>query len=215
MHWPHPDGARGEAEREALIHTLGNLTLLTAKLNTKVSNGPWLGVSGKKHGLEAHDVLFLNRKLLNAATDDWTDVNIRARSEDLADAIIMIWPVPAGHRSNFSHEKVRPRHKVDFSDLISAGSIQPGVKLYPRRKKFAESFAILLPDGRLDLQGKLYASPSHAASAITGAKCNGWWFFLVDQQTRRSLKDIRLEYLESIADDVDEGEEDEEADEDV
>ena len=39
-----------------MIHTLGNLTLLTSRLNSKVSNGPWLGETGKRHGLEAHDV---------------------------------------------------------------------------------------------------------------------------------------------------------------
>ena len=84
MHWPHPEGSRGEGERDALIHTIGNLTLLTSRLNSKVSNGPWLGDTGKKHGLEAHDVLLLNRELLKSAGENWTDAAILARSEELS-----------------------------------------------------------------------------------------------------------------------------------
>jgi hypothetical protein len=34
LHWPLPQGSRGESERDQLIHTLGNLTLLTGKLNS-------------------------------------------------------------------------------------------------------------------------------------------------------------------------------------
>jgi hypothetical protein len=215
MHWPLADGARGEAERDALIHTAGNLTLLTSKLNTKVSNGPWLGESGKRHGLEAHDVLFLNRELLKAAGENWNDAAIRTRSDDLSKAIIEIWPVPEGHRSGFAQEKVRPRHRVDLSDLLSAGYLQQGIQLFPRRKKHAASIATLLPDGRLDIRGTVYSTPSEAAKAITGAAAlNGWSFFLVDQQPRRSLRDVRLEYLQSIAVDIEDDDSDDEPDED-
>lgn len=49
-HWPL-DG-HDEAERDRIIHTLGNLTLLTGKLNSKQSNGGWLGKDGKREGLE-------------------------------------------------------------------------------------------------------------------------------------------------------------------
>jgi hypothetical protein len=215
VHWPNLDGARGESEREALIHTIGNLTLLTSKLNSKISNGPWLGEPGKKHGLESHDVLFLNRELLKKAGVNWTDAAIRNRSSELANYIVEIWPAPEGHRSGFGEAKARPRHRVDLSDLISAGCVHAGMSLIPRRKQHASSVATLLPDGRLDLNGTIHSSPSQAAKAITGGAMNGWWFFLVDQQPRRSLRDVRLEYLESIAADSDDDDEDEEGDEDV
>jgi hypothetical protein len=51
-HWPLEDASHEEADRDRIIHTLGNLTLLTGKLNSKVSNGAWLGSGGKKEGLE-------------------------------------------------------------------------------------------------------------------------------------------------------------------
>lgn len=212
LHWKLPEGSRDESERDALIHTIGNLTLLTGNLNSKISNGPWLGEGGKKLGLKAHDVLFLNKNLLDSTADEWTDALIRARSEGLAKLITQIWPVPEGHKSGFSHEKVLPRHKVDLSDLITAELLIAGTTLYPRRKKLAHRTVTILPDGRLDLQGVVHSSPSEAAHAITGKSTNGWWFFLVSQQPRRDLRDVRRDYLESFAADIEDEDGDDETD---
>lgn len=213
-HWALPEGSRAEGEREALLHTLGNLTLLTSRLNSKVSNGPWNGESGKRQGLEAHDVLLLNRELLKSAKETWTDSMIRNRSESLANLIVAIWPTPQGYKSGFTTEKVRPRHRVDLSDLISAGCLHVGMTLTPRRKKFMSKTATLLGDGRVDIEGVVYSSVSEAAKTLTGASVSGWWFFLVDKQAKKSLRDVRIEYLESIAaeSDVDDDETDDDDD---
>jgi len=48
------------------------------------------------------------------------------------------------------------------SDLLSAGWLQPGTVLIPRRKKFADLAVTLLPDGRLDVQGVVYGRPNEA-----------------------------------------------------
>jgi hypothetical protein len=214
LHWPHPEGEHGASDRDRLIDTIGNLTLLTGRLNTKVSNGPWLGEHGKRHTLKAHDVLMLNRGLLDVAKESWTDAAIRERSAELASLIIQIWPVPEGHRSAFAHEKAPRRHRVDLLDLIGAGSLEPGMALVPRRRKFAQVEATLLPDGRIDVAGGVHMTPSEAAKAITGRPTNGWGFFLVDRQAKRALRDVRREYLESFAEDVGEDEGDDEGDED-
>ncbi len=213
VHWPLPEGSRSEGERDALIHTIGNLTLLTSRLNSKVSNGPWVGESGKMQGLEAHDVLMLNRKLLDAAGTEWNDSKIRSRSDALAKLILEIWPTPTGHKSAFNAEKTRPRHRVDLSDLISAGCLQVGMTLTPRQKKYSSKTGILLGDGRVDIDGVLYASASEAAKAVTNVTRNGWSFFLVDTPSKKSLRDVRVEYLESIAAEADEDEGDEDDDE--
>jgi hypothetical protein len=84
--------------------------------------------------------------------------------------------------------------------------------LVPRRPKFALIEVTLLADGRIDVTGGIHLTPSEAAKAITGQPTNGWWFFLVDQHAKRSLRDVRSEYLESFAEDV--GEEGDEGDED-
>jgi hypothetical protein len=178
-HWPLPDVPDSDVERDRLIHTLGNLTLLTGRLNSKVSNGPWLGVGGKRAGLDRHDVLFLNRELVKGAPSAWTEEAIRQRTREMVAVIVQIWPVPKNHKSGFSRETATPRrHKVGLSDLIGAGLLQAGMPLFARRKKLADQVASLLADGQVEVNGAPFSSPSDAASAITGHATNGWWFFL-------------------------------------
>jgi hypothetical protein len=66
--WPLDPGT-SEAERDQLIHTLGNLTLLTSSLNSRVSNAPW---TTKRDASREHDVLLLTRNLVTHAGDEWT-----------------------------------------------------------------------------------------------------------------------------------------------
>lgn len=210
--WPLNEDL-SEDDRNRSIHTIGNLTLLTSKLNTKVSNGPWLGSDGKRGGLERHDVLMLNRELLRKASDEWTDESLRLRTSELTEIVISIWPVPAGHRSPYIVAKPRRRKKIQVSDLIGAGALEPGITLFPRSKRFGERVATLLPDGRIEVDGKSFTSPSDAASAITGTQTNGWWFFLIDLSTRRSLRSVRRDYVDQLTVDVEDDETDDDVDE--
>jgi len=188
--------------------------LLTGKLNSKVSNGPWLGRDGKREGLEAHDVLLLNRELLKKAGDQWTSEAIRVRTQELADVIIQIWPVPPNHRSGFSPDRPRLRKKVHLSDLIIGGVLEPGMTLFPRRKKYNDRVATLLPDGQVEVDGVAFSSPSDAASTIAGKRTNGWAFFLTDQASRRSLRTVRRDYVNAMAVDVEDDEAEDDGDED-
>lgn len=214
--WPLAAGDRDE-DRDARLHLLGNLTLLTGRLNSKVSNGPWLGTDGKKEGLNKHDVLILNREIIKATADKgWTDELIKSRSKELAQIIIQIWPVPVGHRSGFSSKGPTVHKEVDVSDLIAAGFLGAGMSLFPKRKKYSERTAVLLPDGRVEVDGIAYARPREAASSITGKPTDGWRFFLVDQGSKKSLRDVRNDYIAATATDAefeeadDEGEDEEE-----
>lgn len=207
-HWALEEGVE-EAERDRFIHTLGNLTLLTGKLNSKVSNGPWRGSGGKREGLESHDVLILNRELLRKAGGQWTDEAIKTRTQELIDVILQIWPVPPNHRSGFSHDKARKRKKIKLADLINAGVLTPGMLLFSRKKKFIDTVATLLPDGQVEVNGVAYESPSPAASKIVGHHMNGWDFFLIDQSSRRSLRNVRRDYVDAMAVDAEDDEDDE------
>lgn len=205
--WPLNNGIR-EEERDGLIDSIGNLTLLTNKLNTKVSNGPWLGINGKRSGLEDHDVLMLNREIVKSAPNQWTEESIRSRTSALSEIIISIWPVPAGHRSPYIPLKRRHRKKIRILDLIAAGVLQPGITLVPRSKKFSDRRATLLPDGTIEVDGKTYTSPSDAASKMVGHQINGWWFFLVDPVSRRPLRQVRRDYIDQLTIDTDDDETD-------
>ncbi len=209
-HWPLAGGASTEVERDQLIHTLGNLTLLTGRLNRKVSNGPW---AGKRAALKEHDVLKLNMVLLHAADQSWSEESIRNRTDDMTQRIIEIWPVPEGHKSAFGAQAERPRHKIEVADLIGAGMLKAGATLYARRKKHSHRTATVLPDGRIDVDGISYATPSGAAVSISGKSENGWWFFLVSPTGKRSLSDLWHEYVDQTSVDVDEADMPDEDDE--
>ena len=208
--WPLAVGVATEAERYQLLHTLGNLTLLMTRLNSKVSNAPW---PTKRAALKEHDVLKLNMDLLADGDQSWTEQDIRRRTEHLTQWIIEIWPVPEGHKSAFGTQADRPRQRVEVADLIGAGMLEPGATLYARRKKHSDRTATVLPDGRIDVDGTSYATPSGAATAISGKRENGWWFFLVNQAGRRSLSDLWREYVDQTSVDVDEADMPDEDDE--
>jgi hypothetical protein len=197
--WPLPlEGS--EHERASLIDTIGNLTLLTAPLNTKVSNGPWDGTDSKKSGLHKHDVLLLNRDLLDNVTGEWDESNIQTRTERLANYIVEIWPVPAGPRSRGEEPSVRAQRTAALVDLISAGLLVPGQRLFPRPVEHREIEVSLLSDGRIDVAGTIYDTPTGASKAIAGHR-NGWLFFLTDLEMSTDLSSVWSEYLSQIESD--------------
>ncbi|MDE2669675.1 MAG: DUF262 domain-containing protein [Chloroflexota bacterium] len=89
--WPLevPDGpVEAIARRNHLLHTMGNLTLVTASLNSQpLSNAPW---ETKRTGLAAHSRLQLNMELTQV--ESWSEASILERSRQLADRVVTIWP---------------------------------------------------------------------------------------------------------------------------
>jgi hypothetical protein len=194
-HWALPEG-QTTAHRDPLIDTIGNLTLLTGKLNSKVSNGPWQGDHGKCAALQDHDVLMLNRRLLEQAKDDWDDQCIRDRTEWFIDGIIEVWPVPEGHKSQVEHIERRPARRVELADIMAAGLLYEGATLYARGRRVAGRTATVLFDGAVDVDGVRYSTPSGAARAVSGTNVNGWWFWLLEPKSTRSLTDLWREYVD-------------------
>lgn len=92
-HWPLPgegDEKEERNRRNSLVHTLGNLTLLTKSLNPAVSNGPW---PKKRTEILKHSALNLNRSL--SEFDDWSEEDIVRRGKALFKVAKRIWPRPA------------------------------------------------------------------------------------------------------------------------
>ena len=193
--WPLPTGV-SELERDRLVQTLGNLTLLSTKLNSSVSNGPWLGVGGKRAALNEKDVLLLNNKVQEAGKDGWSEDLIRARTEELTAMILDIWKVPSGHVSKVLREKRESSKRVQVIDLISAGLVEPGQKIYPHAKKFEGISGTILADGRIELNSVIYDSLSGAAVSVRGSSANGWWFFAIENPGGTRLAALYDTYIE-------------------
>ena len=96
-HWPlltEHDRVEREIERDRVLHSLGNLTLVNTHLNPALSHGPW---TKKRAELGAHSVLHLNKQLLDGwGEETFAESEIRARGKILAELVTAIWENPVG-----------------------------------------------------------------------------------------------------------------------
>ena len=83
------DKEESEELRKQSIEKIGNLTLVTGRLNASLSNAPW---HEKRQALGKHSVLRLNKKLLDKYFDTWDESTIDERSKYLALIVSEIWP---------------------------------------------------------------------------------------------------------------------------
>ena len=87
--------------RERLLHTFGNLTLLTGPMNSALSNGPFADsidadgkqVPGKRRNLP-DGLLTLNTWFQRPEITNWDDTNITERGAALLAKAIVCWPYP-------------------------------------------------------------------------------------------------------------------------
>ena len=173
--------------------------MLTAKLNKAVSNGPWDGKNGKRSELRKHDLLLLNRDLDGFSGNGWTDESIMRRTGELINKIIDIWRVPPGYKSSTVRDATASMQSVDLSDLLSGGLLAVGQTLAPRMRDLRERTAQILSDGRIDVDGHLFDTPSGAGHYVRGKATNGWSFWLIDPRTKKSLASVRREYVEKLS----------------
>jgi uncharacterized protein with ParB-like and HNH nuclease domain len=92
QHWPIASSDPTEKIqitqlRDQLKHTLGNLTLLTKKLNPSISNSAW---SVKRPEITKESKLNLNREFQNVP--EWGEQQIQDRGERFANILRDIWP---------------------------------------------------------------------------------------------------------------------------
>ena len=90
--WPLPDGVderRFTENRNRIVHTVGNLTLINRKLNASLSNAPW---ESKKEGFMAYSVMTLNSELRTEV--QWDEEAILTRSKRMAKLLCECWPGP-------------------------------------------------------------------------------------------------------------------------
>ena len=78
-------------ERDDAKDRIGNLTILTDKLNPSVSNAGW---DDKREAIDEHTVLRVNHYLVTNWSDEWNEETIAERGEWLAEKASDVWAGP-------------------------------------------------------------------------------------------------------------------------
>ena len=192
-HWPLLEDAgnqeRSADRREELIHTIGNLTLLTGKLNPALSNGPW---DTKRPELLKHSALNLNRWFQEVET--WNELAIKRRTRELLDLAVGIWAYPSPKANGASLDMdvgttTNLTESSAFADEVDGGSLElpdegevgsDAVELRTRVRDnlqelvsefadkepldFSEVFASFYPDDKALLEEEYSKSPRYTWS---------------------------------------------------
>jgi hypothetical protein len=188
-------------DRDRALHELGNLTVITQRLNGRVSDGAW---STKiSHFQSANDVLLTNT-VIHSHPDRWAEDLITQRTEEMTSEILRVWPAPEGHVRADSGATNLPAAaaQIDLALLVSEGLISAGAVLTARPAALAGATAAVGLDGRIFIGDTGYDNPSAAGVAANSrgeykGGINGWRFWRIEG-TNKSLWDVRNEYLLSL-----------------
>lgn len=200
-HWDDGLDEEQGRDRDRRVQQLGNLTIVTQALNSKVSNGPW---PQKRAKLQELDDVLITREALTGGDDrTWDEQAIQRRTERMIDQICRVWPAPEGHVGLEVAAPPVTRASVDVAQLVDAGFLDAGTRLVSFRQT-APGVAQVGQDGRIWVGDVAYDSLSRALRAIhpNGRGGNGWWYWGIEGTNRR-MYEIRDEYLASIGVDAD------------
>lgn len=187
--WP-VDSPEAEQERQIRVHRLGNLTLLTGALNSKVSNGPW---EDKRRALLEHNTIKLTGRLIEQTQNRaWDEDLIDRRTADLIEVLLKVWPVPDGHQGEVIDPQTKSLDWVELKHLSQAGLLSSGDRLLATHRDYTGIEAVIGDDVRIHLNGRRFATPSGAARQLTKKPTNGWYFWALDDGRR--LRDVRAAY---------------------
>jgi hypothetical protein len=197
--WPGSEIDDQGVLRDDTIQTLGNLTLITQALNSKVSNGAWQGEKGKRKSFSKFTTLLLTRQVCDDGEDDWDDNRIQSRTLGMIEDILQIWPVPEGHSGAVSGTSDHASSRVTVADLVRSGLLAPGQDLFARVIAKRGETCQISEDGGIYLGEERFETLSAAAKALMGSQSEpGWWFWLVDMASDRCMSDVRQDYLEAL-----------------
>ncbi|MDX1922424.1 MAG: DUF262 domain-containing protein [Alphaproteobacteria bacterium] len=121
---PIRDDETHERCRSRILHTIGNLTLLTQALNTSVSNGAF---AGKSKAIVTDSDLRLNAWLRSGEHKRWSEADIISRGNELFERGLTLWPRPADTRKRTATEPTSTPHFTErLQRLIASGSLKGG-----------------------------------------------------------------------------------------
>lgn len=189
-----------QAERGRLIQSLGNLTLVTQALNSKLSNEAW---AVKRAALQKVGDVLLTNEVVNGAPVVWDEETIRIRTRKLIEDLITIWPVPEGHIGSALPSRAAATQTtadVDIANLVDAGWLSAGQRLVKNSNSHKghhdEAEAVVSQDGRIFVDDVPYDTPTGAAVHLLQKPVNGCWFWATEGGM--TLVEVRSEYLASI-----------------
>lgn len=171
-----------------LLHTLGNLTLVTQEWNSAMSNAPY---SRKRSLLERH-ALQLNKIYFAQGPKRWNGQAILERGKFLSDIVVKVWPAPEIANQERLTWSERPKsltvlgrtHKIDtWRDVVQFT---------------AEAVAETVPDFDTSIAANLpsYFSRSEMARASRELS-NGWWINVhLSGQDARKLAERMIDLAE-------------------
>jgi hypothetical protein len=101
--WSPPAPPLTYADRTAKLNSIGNLTLVTGRLNASLSNAAWSYPPkpdgtirrGKREALAEHSQLVLNNRLVSKFADGWDEAGMAQRTDELFKTACQVWPSPS------------------------------------------------------------------------------------------------------------------------
>jgi SHS2 domain-containing protein len=193
QHWPLPADVTSQ-DRDALVHTLGNLTLVSRALNPSMSNAGWSGPKGKRAALQAYSSIKLTADAIARAdvAGGWDEEVVEERTLALIEEIIDVWSVPPGHTNERRHGG-SSHGELSMQQLFRAGLVKEGQTLVTSNIRYPQVSAVISADGRIEFDGKMYDSPSGAGkAAATGRRAvNGWTFWRLGSTSGPKLQELR------------------------
>lgn len=100
-HWPLAKHDAHGTNRAKHLHGIGNLTLVSQKLNPSLSHAAWLDEEtggkikvGKRSALKEHSKLQLNARLISKYSKRWDESKVDARASELFAVARTIWISP-------------------------------------------------------------------------------------------------------------------------
>ncbi|WP_270257042.1 DUF262 domain-containing protein [Kocuria marina] len=180
-HWDEGLDEVRAGERDRLVDTLGNLTVVTGNLNGALSNRPWRDADseglraggaagrGKWSLLNDYSLLVLNKDLIDRNRDEWTESAIRDRGVELTRMVCEIWAGPdMGVRSSqagsIAHVRENRRgaewSRADIAELARDSNGAIG--------KILDALAEISPDAWSNREFQEHDDNPRANSAIGG-----------------------------------------------
>ena len=92
QHWPLLGISSAEEEtleRDRMLHSIGNLTLVTKSFNPALSNSPW---AKKRKEIKKYSALSLSRDYVEEP--EWNEFHIEARAKELFKTARKVWTYP-------------------------------------------------------------------------------------------------------------------------